>query len=76
MCKSCLINKQIVCTAQHDDQVIQHMHNSCWDTQPTVSWVCLYHVCKSPVAVSETTMWLVSVHLHPYQSNDLHVPFS
>ena len=30
-------NKQNVCTAQHDDQVVWHMPHGCWDRNRTVS---------------------------------------
>jgi len=35
---SFLINDRAVHTAQHDDQVIQHMPHGCRDSHLTVSW--------------------------------------
>jgi len=54
--KGCLLTKQTVCTMQPDDQVVWHMPHGYSDRHPTVSRVCQYHICRSPVAVSDITV--------------------
>ena len=76
ICKGCLINKRTVRTTQHSAQVIWQMPHGCLDRYPTVSRVCLYHVCRSPVAVGEAVRWSLLEYLYLLRSADLCMPFT
>jgi hypothetical protein len=45
--KGCLVNKLIVCTMQHDYQVIWHMPHGCWDRHLSFMSPSIPHLLKS-----------------------------
>lgn len=45
--QGCSVNKHIVCTVQHDDQVIWHTTHGCWDSHISFMSPPIPHLLKS-----------------------------